>query len=160
MKSTEVQLGDLSDIHCRFFTAEIPDLQYLSTLIIEFTGECGFGSSSNDDARFMEGMIAAGFKAWNPSCCILDLRKLKYEWGDMMCVVFNPPHEFISLTDDPVEFPFAAVISDMNREGLLSLVLEEMSGDSTKLLFDSMETAMTRVVEIARKTYPGITRHG
>ena len=122
-------------------------------MIIEFSGECGYGSSSNDDASFMEGMMAAGFRAWDPSCCILDLRKLKYEWVDMMCALFNPPHELISLTEEAVEYPFAIVVSDVNREGLTSLVTQEMSGDPSKILFDTMESATKRVIEIARKTY-------
>jgi hypothetical protein len=153
MKATEVHLSDLSEIQYRYFTVDIPELQHLSVMIIEFSGECGYGSSSNADASFMEGMMAAGFRAWNPSCCILDLRKLKYEWGDMMCSLFNPPHELISLTEEEVEYPFAVVISDLNREGLTSLVSQEMSEDPATILFDSIEAAAQRVVEIAHKTY-------
>lgn len=153
MKTTEVHLGDLSEIQCRFFTVDIPELQYHSAIIIEFSGACGYGASSNADASFMEGMIAAGFHAWSPSCCILDLRRLKYEWGDMMCAVINPPHNFVSITEEDVEYPFAVVISDLNREGLTSLVSQEMLEDPSTILFDTLEAAAKRVVEIARKTY-------
>lgn len=152
MKTTEVNLNDLSSIQYRYFIADIPKLKYKTTLIIEFSGACGFGSSSNKDARFMEAVISAGFRAWDPCCCIIDLRNLRYQWGDMMLVLFNPPHEMISGTDEEFEFPFAAVISDLNREGFNSLVSEEMFADPTKLLFNTIENATARVIEIANKT--------
>lgn len=129
MTVTEVKLENLSGIGCRYFEAEIPELGRLSTLIVEFSGECGFGSSSNSDACFMDAMIAAGLKAWGHPCLILDLRRLKYEWGDMMSMIFFPPHELISLTDKPVQFPFAVIVSDLNRTGLTSLIKDEMSGN-------------------------------
>ncbi|ADG66434.1 conserved hypothetical protein [Planctopirus limnophila DSM 3776] len=153
MKTTEVRLEDLSNVRCRYFMAEIPGLEHLPTLIVEFSGECGFGSGSNADACYMNGMIAAGFKAWDPSCFILDLRRLKYEWGDMMTAIFAPPHELISMNDEEVEFPFAAIVSDLNRDGLTSLVKEEMRGNPEALLFETFDDAQERVTAIAKQTY-------
>ena len=101
----------------------------------------------------MEAMIAASFKAWDPSCFILDLRKLTYEWGDMMTALFDPPHDLISTSELKVEFPFAAVVSELNREGLTSLIKQEMQADPEKILFDNIDDACARVVEMARKTY-------
>lgn len=153
MKTTEVRLRDLSSIHCRYFIADIPELKPLPTLIIEFSGECGFGSGSNSDACYMEGMIAAGFKAWDPSCCILDLRQLKYEWGDMMTILFAPPHDLISTTAEEVEFPFAAIVSDLNREGFTTLLKQELRRIPERYLVETLGEAVERVTEIARRTY-------
>jgi hypothetical protein len=153
MKTTEVRLEDLSNVRCRYFMAEIPELEHLSTLIVEFSGECGFGSGRNADACFMDGMIAARFRAWSPACLILDLRRLKYEWGDMMTAIFAPPHELISTNDEEVDFPIAAIVSDLNRDGLASLVKEEMRGNPEALLFETLDDARKRVIEIAKKTY-------
>ena len=152
----EVKLTDVSKIQYRFLLADSQEFRYSPLLIVEFTGACGFGSGSNADACFMYAMIAAAFKLWDPICCILDLRGLKYEWGDMMSQLFVPPHDLFSLGEEPVDFPFAAVVSDLNREGLTSLISDEMSMDPAIILFDTIELAYERVIAIAGKTYKSL----
>lgn len=149
----EVKLSEVSKIQYRYLLSDSREWPYSPLLVVEFSGECGFGCGSNADACFMHGMIAAAFKIWEPACCILDLRGLKYEWGDMVSVLFDAPHDFISLGEVSFEYPIVAVISDLNREGLTSLVRDWMSEDPTKLLFDTMELAYLRVTEVAKKSY-------
>lgn len=153
MRITEVRLDDLSKVCCRYFTAEMPELKHRLTLIIEFSGECGYGSGNNGDVDDMQGMIAAGFKAWNPSCLILDLRNLKYQWGDMMIEIFAPPHDLTSMTQEKVGYPLAAVASDLNRYGLTSLIMEEMQGNPKDILFETLDDARKRVIEMAKRYY-------
>lgn len=149
----EVKLTDVSDIQYRYLIADSRELPHSPVLVVEFTGECGFGCNSNEDACFMHGMIAAAFKIWEPACCILDLRGLRYEWGDMMIVLFDAPHDFIRLDVKTFEYPVAAVVSDLNREGLTSLVTDEMFEDPKNVLFDTIELAYERVIAIADKSY-------
>lgn len=153
MKTTEVRLEDGSKVRCRYFIAEMSELENLPTLIVEFSGECGFGSGSNPDACYMDAMIAAGFRAWDPSCLILDLRNLRYEWGDRVAAIFAPPHDLISTNNEEVEFPLAAVVSNLNRDGLTSLIKDEMDGNPEEVLFESLDDAQARVIEIAKRTY-------
>lgn len=70
-----------------------------------------------------------------------------------MTAIFAPPHELISMNDEEVDFPIAAIVSDLNRDGLASLVKEEMRSNPEALLFETMDDARKRVIEIAKKTY-------
>jgi hypothetical protein len=149
----EVKLTDVSNIQYRFLLSDSGEFPYSPVLVVEFSGECGFGCDGNEDACFMQGIIAAAFKIWEPACCILDLRGLKYDWGDMMIAIFAAPHDYIRLDGESFEYPIAAVVSDLNRKGLTSLVRDEMFEDPKNLLFETIELAYERVVAIARTSY-------
>ncbi len=136
------------------------------SLIVEFRGECGYGCRSNGDATFMTALIKAGLEAWHPFALILDLRKMKYEWGDQMscplCAgdAYRPDpldlewmflsaylveRDVNKIPKEFLEFPRACVVSDLNREGLTSLVRLEMRKNPAELLFETLEEALTSV---------------
>jgi hypothetical protein len=88
----------------------------------------------------MTAMIVAGLEAWRPEALILDLRQLRYSWGDEM-------HDTLAAASGWCgrSFPTAVVASGLNREALTSLVIQEMGGDPRKLLFESIEDAVAAV---------------
>jgi len=86
-------------------------------------------------------MVKAGLQGFEPSALVLDLEKLKYEWGDMMTSVFCAGQgQYIN-----AEFPTAVVVSNLNREGLTSLVEMEMRAKVTDWLFGSLTEAFDAV---------------
>jgi hypothetical protein len=87
----------------------------------------------------MEAMIAAGVAAWSPFGVVLDLRELSYEWGDEM-------QEVLAGARNPRRsLPTAVVVSDLNREGLTSLVTQEMLAAPADWLFDTVDDAIAAV---------------
>lgn len=136
-KLVRESLEELSDIQVEFFTGLLPSAGDL--LVVKCSGECGYGSGSNDDCTFMAAMTKAGLEAFSPSILIFDFRQLRYEWGDQMLrVLAAGDGQFI---DQP--FPTAVVVSDLCREGLSSLVRDEMFGEKVEdWLFDSLSDAV------------------
>lgn len=154
MDLIKFDIKDLSAIKCEFHKTTMPSFHHLEVLVVKFIGECGHGSNNNEDAIYMSAMIAAGFIA----CCypqglILDLSELKYEWGDMMSEVVWPPYNLISVSDKEIIYPFAVVISDLNRTGLTSLVKEEMMEKPNEYLFETFNEALNKVNEMANQRY-------
>ena len=62
---------------------------------------------------------------------MLDLRKLKYEWGDGMGRVLGT-----------IPRPRAVLISDLNRKGMKSLIREDLFCGPNKYLFDHLSDAL------------------
>ena len=72
--------SDETDIRHKLFVHRVG---YRRIIIVEFKGSYGFGSGGNDDAPHMEAAVRAAH-AYHPAAIVLDMRKLSYEWGDMM----------------------------------------------------------------------------
>jgi hypothetical protein len=91
----------------------------------------------------MTAMIKAGVEAFHPLVLILDLSRLTYEWGDEMADVLVAARDrYLG-----VEFPIAVIVSDHCREGLTSLVKDEMNvGNPEDWLFDDWSSAFDAVV--------------
>jgi len=85
----------------------------------------------------------------------LDLRRLEYEYGDMMTNVISAPESWYMSARPgrevaylmscgrsvPEEFPVAIVVSDLCRAGITSLLAEMMNKDPAALLHDTLEGA-------------------
>ncbi|TWU50720.1 hypothetical protein Poly51_40130 [Rubripirellula tenax] len=133
---------DVSIQHA-YFQTPLPTPPHLDVLVVRFNGVSGFGCANNDDANYMAAMIHAGIVAWDPSAILLDLREMAYEWGDMMA---NPLCAGFRHYADGSDLPLAVVVSDLNREGLTSLVTDGMhSVDPASVLFETTEAAIVQL---------------
>lgn len=128
---------DVSIDHAYFGTS-LPTPPHLEILVVRFSGNSGFGCANNSDAIYMDAMIRAGIAAFSCVGVILDLREMAYEWGDMMLCPFGAGSRYYVDSD----LPIVAVVSDRNRKGLTSLMVDEAHTDPTKVLFDTMEAAL------------------
>lgn len=162
---TPRKFEDLSPLEYSLFTCPLPQWPSKECLIVEFTGECGAGHQSNGDAAFMTAIVKAALEAWEASALILDLRKLKYEWGDQMTRVlaacgsfdlgrlqlmsaFGEELAVADVTKIPkayLAFPTACVVSGLNRTGLISLVKQEMGMNPDEILFETTDAALIAV---------------
>ncbi len=143
MKMQRRRLEELSQLRYQFYTCAFMNKPHAQALIVAFHGEYGFGAKGNEDAVFMTAIIKAGLEAWGPSALILDLKKLKYEWGDMIGSALTAGSDrYIG-----ARFPTAVVISDQNRQGLISFVEKELGDDPTHWLFESFEEALQAIEE-------------
>jgi hypothetical protein len=126
--------SDVSIQHA-YFEATLPSAPNVEVLVVSFWGKTGSGCANNVDATYMEAMIRAGLTSFACSGVMLDLREMAYEWGDLMQRPFDA-HEYL---------PIVAVVSDLNREGLTSLMRDEAEIDPATVLFESMEDALARL---------------
>ena len=99
----------------------------------------------------MDAMKIAGAKIWLSSAIILDFRELSYKWGDTMQCLFQSPYPKPSSPLEKIfagpekKFHIVAVTSPLNQKGLTSLIQSEMGKNPSKLLFDSLETAVKSI---------------
>jgi hypothetical protein len=108
-------------------------------LVIAFAGEYGFGSGGNGDGRFMAGVVRMGLELFEPSGVVLDLKRLRYGWGDMMTL----PISAASLHGvEP-----AIVVSSLCRQAMTSLLRDEMGCRPADLLCRSREQAVANLTD-------------
>src|SRR5262245_38560384 len=74
---------------------------FLSIIHVAFAGDYRSGSAGTPDAHFIEGMLRTVDAVWRPSAMILDLRDLRYEWGDEMSLVLEPPTDIYAIVVSP-----------------------------------------------------------
>jgi hypothetical protein len=136
MKLEPRNLADLSQATCSFAIGT-PSVGCGRCLVVAFHGEAGNTHAHIGTFAFMDAMIAAGVAAWQPMGVVLDLRGLRYAWGDEMARTLAGA----GIHEDPP----AVVVSDLNREGLTSLVKEELGGRPEKWLYESLDDALAVV---------------
>lgn len=138
---TEHKFEELSKLKYSIYTTPSTSKSYLRYLVVAFYGEYRYGSAGDNDAAFMRGVIAAALLSWDSQGIIIDLRDMKYMWGDMLQSVFYVAD---SITKD---IPTVVLVSDLNREGINSLLKKEMFEDPSKWLYESTEEAIKAIEE-------------
>jgi hypothetical protein len=169
IKLTPRKFEDLSPL--KYSLATCPTITWrnweqMKCLVTAFQGECGRGvdGDGGDYAGFMSVIIKAAIEAWDPVALILDLRELKYEWGDELTLPLHAPffdpgkvqHQSFfgnrpklaegglnGVANKSLAYPMAVVISDLNRTGLTSLVKDELSLEESENTINSSDLVAT-----------------
>ena len=141
MELTPLDIREDVSVDHAYFQTSLPSTPHMDVLVVRFSGVSGFGCANNDDATYMDAMIRAGIVSWDPSAVLLDLREMAYEWGDMMVNPLCAGHGYF--VDGSL--PIAVVVSGLNRDGLTSLVADEMQSEPATLLFETMDAALAHL---------------
>lgn len=83
----------------------------------------------------MDEVLTRFLNSERPAGLILDLRELEYWWGDQMAQTLALVH-----VDAPT-VKVVAIVSDLNRQGMTSLVRDELFCDPSRWLADGEEQA-------------------
>ncbi len=141
MNFESVDISKLSAIKSRFASAK-DDVTDSMILLATFQGDADDSVGQNSLCH-IRALLAANRIVVEPYAVILDLKDLKYEWGDEMADVLN------DAGSDPYEpgetIPVAIVTSSLNRKGLTSLLVDEMSEPPEDWLFNSFEKAVASI---------------
>ncbi|HSH96602.1 MAG TPA: hypothetical protein VK968_20810 [Roseimicrobium sp.] len=116
-----VTFDQLSSIRHNVFLSEGKGRGGHEFLVIRYEGSYRDGATGHGDALYLIAAAEAAMKAWWAPCTILDLRELRYAWGDEMAWI-------TSVGWDPVtrnHRPLAIVVSDTCRAALKSLLEDE-----------------------------------
>jgi hypothetical protein len=108
------------------------------TLVIKFNGKYRDGSSGDNDAKLMKGIILTALDIWQPRTFLLDLTDFEYNWGDYIDYIF----------DEEKNKKLVVVIGDKNRRALSTLSNGENSGKDivdNEFYFDNRETALFKL---------------
>ncbi len=83
-------LAGSGSVSIRYFLAPSEKQPHLEVvLVIRYSGEYPFGSGGNADAIYMHAMAKAAVEAFEPWAVVHDFSELRYEWGDMLEMVFG-----------------------------------------------------------------------
>ena len=119
MELRSISLALAGDLDFRIFKSyhKIRGRKYHSILIVEFSGDHGYGSGGNRNSAFMRTIIAASLGLYLCNGFILDLRMLTYEFGDSLLSVINLP---LKLRGSG--FEYRILVSDVCDKGIESLL--------------------------------------
>jgi hypothetical protein len=159
MQLVERRLSDLSKISHRIYGVEENGRDTL-VQVVAFAGEYGVGSSGNDDAAYMRGVVLSSLAAWDVACVIIDLSELSYSWGYALLGVIEAPGELRDHGGGSLHFPVFIVASDRCRAGLETL-LASAPESFGNILYSSLDDAIragnAAVGEYLDTTDPGIS---
>jgi hypothetical protein len=164
MKLEKADLFSISDIRHEFLIGKSQRTKYKEILVIKYSGEYGFGSRGNPDARFMCALAEAAISYYDPDGIVLDISELKYEWGDMLEMVFSLGAKYYRHTaKDKADqeskalyemraIPQATLIGPPCKEAVRTLLLGEDCDTSASLkeyawLFENFDDAWNYVEE-------------
>jgi hypothetical protein len=90
---------DISEIQFRPYTWKYDDRPLRYGYVI-FEGKYRHGSAGKDDALFIQWRLTQFCEAVEPSCLVVDLRQLEYEWGDDI----HPYPSGVNFNEIPIRF--------------------------------------------------------
>ena len=133
-----------TNIECSFSTPdEDPPEEGWGLLVVTF---CGTADNVREHAGgfdFMAAMIGAGRTLWDPGALVLDLSGLEYRWGDGMAHPIGVARgKTLANEWQEEEIPLAIVVSDKCREGLASLLDDELGLNHEDYFVDNLVSAI------------------
>jgi len=140
MRVVERRFDELSSLRYQVYSAELKS--GLDVLIVAFSGNYRQGAGGDGDATFMRANTRAALSAWPSFGLVLDFRELEYKFGDMMASV-------LSCAEDQwvdAEFPVRIIVSDRCREGIQSLVEDELFQVASQWVSESVEQALSSIL--------------
>ena len=119
MELRSLSLALAGDLDFRILKSyrKISDHKYHAIMIVEFSGDHGYGSGGNRNSDFMRTIVAASLGLYLCNGFILDLRRLTYEFGDSLLSVLNLP---LKLRGSGLEY--RVLVSDICDKGIESLL--------------------------------------
>jgi len=127
---TAIKEDAKASIRSRLASCKLPSYPAENCLVAAFDGVIEDSGSHESGYGYMHAMIGDGFAACTPATLILDLRGLKYDFGDQMLRIFD--QRIIT----------KVIVSDLNRNGLSTLISGTLFLDPNAELFDSLENAL------------------
>lgn len=141
MEIEELKIVAPPGIICRYSRPKSDSKSDDGVLIVSFDGTYPPGSRGNEHGSYMAHMTIHGVAAFSPDCVLLDLRRLEYQWGNTLLLVFQEIDRFMNEPNE-APFPIVVVTGDSSREAVLSL----FGGDGGDWHYTSLEAG----VEAAR----------
>jgi hypothetical protein len=153
MQIEPIDIRNGVNVEVSFSKATLASSTRFDALIVTVSGSTGIGCSSNADVSYIEFMTRAALGLICPTSLVFDFRDFEYEWGDGMARTLSAGEDLY--VDD--DLPVAVVVSDLCRNGLTSLIRDELFSDPGAWLFDSLESALAALearVESKRQAPP------
>ena len=142
-----VEISQPDGICCSYgLVADQHDDKLPPVLVVSFSGTYPPGSLGNAHGRFMAHATVHGLAAFNPWCVLLDLRELRYEWGNTLLAVF----EQITQYSSDASFPVVVVTSGKCRDAFLSLV-RPAGAPAPDWHFEDLDAALECAVQKANE---------
>ena len=127
---------ECNDMKCQFFVMNLNDSILNDILHVKFDGEYRSGSMGKPELGYLVGMVNLGIEIWSPFKVIIDIRGVKYEWGDDMQILFDQAYNSHLRT--------IIVVSDKNRYAI-STLLDEADIVDNEFTFDDFKSGVNAI---------------
>ena len=142
-KSVNVQ-DECNGMECQFSVMSLKDSVFIDILHIKFFGEYREGSMGKPELGYMVGMVNLGIEIWKPLKVIIDIRNVKYEWGDDMQILFDEAYNSHIRT--------IIIVSDKNKYAIETL-LGKNDIIYNELAFDNFEEGVDVIKNMKLKEW-------
>jgi hypothetical protein len=139
LKLTEQFLAGSGSVALRYFLTSSEKRPHLEILIIRYTGEYPFGSGGNADAIYMHAMATAAVTAFGPFGVIHDFSELRYEWGDLLEMVFGVGPEIERSPDNLQEKVFG--VGPEAKASPVAIVVGPGCEEAIRTLFHGVDSS-------------------
>lgn len=141
-----VELDPASDVTVAATTASFDDAEnfFCEILRLEVTGTFREGSAGKPDAARLRGLVLVALAAVHPDVVLLDLRGLRYSWGDGILGVLQHVGDFGA--KEPIE---VVVLSSPENHGALASLLTPAGKETPEALQATSDGALELAVRLA-----------
>ena len=139
MNLVKIDLEKFKNIFCDFAVTEDGTILY-----VKASGDYKNGIEGNRDGLYLFSLITAYYFAYEPICLILDLKSLKYTWGNTILKSLN---FFNEIGRDKEEKGKLVIIihSSENQSAIKDLL--KMTSEGNKFLCESLNEAIILAVK-------------
>ncbi|WP_439129139.1 hypothetical protein, partial [Polaribacter sp.] len=144
----EKEFSSPESINCKYYLVD-RDANKIDVLMVSFTGNYPDGSLGKNHAKFISRKTISGLIEFDPDAVILDFRALEYNWGNNILEVF----EYIYLLKDAENsaeepsFPIIILVSDLSKNGMVSVLNPIGTQETSNLIFDDEEKAIKKAIK-------------
>ncbi|WP_126974512.1 hypothetical protein [Gynurincola endophyticus] len=139
MKFNKINLNNISSLIC-----ELSINEEGSILCMKVCGNYRYGSEGNDDGICIYSLLVSHYFVYEPISVIIDLRELKYSWGNYILKVLNFFNE-IGRDEEERNKINIIVYSSQNEKSIRDILKMVTYGRS--LLYDNYEDAVKRGIK-------------
>lgn len=138
MKLIKINLDKSSNINCDFEITEDNTILY-----VKVSGDYRSGSEGNSDGLYLFSLIVANYFMYEPICIILDLRNIKYNWGNTILKSLNFFNEIGRDEDEKNKL----IIIIHSSENLIALTeLLKMVANSNRIMCKNYDEALSAAI--------------
>jgi hypothetical protein len=139
MDLVKIDLEKFKSIHCDFAITNDNAILYINV-----SGNYKTGSEGNSDGLYLFSLITSYYFVYEPICIILDLRNLKYIWGNTILKSLNFFNE-IGRDDEEREKLIINILSAENQNSLENVL--KTTSDGNRFLCRNYDEAISTAIK-------------
>mgnify|MGYP001268968345 CR=1 FL=1 len=139
MNLVKIDLERFKNIICDFAITDDNTILYINV-----SGNYKSGSEGNFDGLYLFSLISAYYFVYEPVCIIIDLRNLRYTWGNTILKALNFFNE-VGRDDDERKKLITIIYSSENQSPITDLL--KMASEGNRILCGNFDEAIAASIK-------------